>query len=391
MAKSKKKSPKKSLKQTASRFAPVACWIDDDGTGKGKLVHLSWDVILERLRSMNSPYTNHNDPKFDVCDQYIGNTYKRLMDKYFDTLIEKGLSGDSIDILLDDNIIDVSRWWNFHSKSPMPGHEDRVVMLRDELLHLNERDVFLDTIPCFPTGIIKISNIEYAQWKVTNLDADKMSYELDLACYQIGGATERLHRIMHGSFKVDSVKRIFRPEKPYYEYSSAYSLIPLNEFIKLPEEREFWKQGPVRTAKLVDQRKAAEHRGSSYLDMFADSFFATIMLLNQLLKHTSPKVTHKRTSGKSAKCEVNLETLPSRKIRKVRVFDDIEITSVKVPHAINEETVRTYRVASWYTRGCLRRLKSGKVVPVRASIHHRRVLKDDQEKLEPAKVTYVVD
>lgn len=172
-------------------------------------------------------------------------------------------------------------------------------------------------------------------------------------------------------------------------YESSGRITMNNVLVSEPGEKIFdnkdllfWNIVVLPKIKQTINNEKQGINGEPYMDNLdwhmVNSFTRSIIFTNYQLSKSKATANRKASSKIIAVPDQSGKKPKKQLIRNVG-GTGITITSIDIPKEANEDRVIKYRIASWNTRGHERKLKSGKVVWVRQSVHHRKCL----EKTDP--------
>lgn len=225
-------------------------------------------------------------------------------------------------------------------------------------------------IPPFKEGTMKINRHRYVKWCIQEINEEEQSYWVSLEDYAYDGVWLQ-DNLLVGQFcwnpKVDEGKSGYHrtagdPLSLLIEKDLKEDVPGLDE-----DTRSYLTDVAIPYLRSVEDDEDLD-------DVFLH-FVGAIIYTNIKLLHSKPKAI--RGSGNKIKTSAgDVDKSPKPKI--VRTIDGgIRITSVKPPRPASPDTIRTYHIAAWKSRGHIRHYKNGKTVYVRESIHHRKCLQEE--------------
>ena len=243
--------------------------------------------------------------------------------------------------------------------------------------YIDDSDMYYRSIPCFSTGVLRVNENRYIYWDLRSLEiTDRKltvylmdyTYVSDVWCPgvsgEIGLQVDEDNIAATMSFDEDAI----------WLYSRIYKQLKLKTLGWDYKDMQLWKNVVVKSAKQQEYKLKTQHNTNNVADL-GKLFFQYISYLNHCLSLHKPKASRKTGAKPSGSRTIELSPGdPPEKI--VRMVGMIAVKSTKPPRQPTPQTVVKYRVASWKARGGLRHLKSGKVVPFKESIRHRKCLLD---------------
>ena len=141
------------------------------------------------------------------------------------------------------------------------------------------------------------------------------------------------------------------------------------------------------TKVAIPYLKSIEYGESTEMDDLFMHFVGVILETNYQLSLGKPKA--KRGSGNKIQTKAGeIDRNPKPKIVRA-LSGGILVTSVKPPRPASPDTIRTYHIAAWKSRGHIRHYKDGRTTYVRESIHHRKCLQTDEKVAIPQTIIKV--
>lgn len=304
--------------------------------------------------------------------------HEDLEREYYQKLIEKGYGMKRSELKKKD-LIDIRPLLSLN-KDDTRGVPtlDRPI---DELCFLKEHQWY-SVIPCFTEGVIHLNTDRYIYYKMTDMNPYEQYYTVYLqdyiaydSCWSVG---------VSGTTKIENPTK---DEQAVPTTNGFYNILVTNTDITLIpdiyrildyEKDLHWNKKQIDdwTNLIVkfadDTTQQLINRNTTQFNELVKIFLILISKINYALYTNKTKTPRKTTSATKHQTAI-ADTIeqPTKRIRTVGV---INIKSEKPPRLPNKDTIVKYKVASWKTRGGVRRLKSGKLVPFKESIHHRHAL-----------------
>lgn len=321
-------------------------------------------------------------PVFELA----GNTYDRdytvnelyeMIRQYNDILVDRGF-GLSKKVIKKKDQINMIPICEYKNKSQIAGTPEEFLDERvlSPILEPNafDDDFFNENgwyseIPCFREGVFRLNICRYLYWKINELDIEAKTIDVFLQDYCFD----------HGIWNIGTSARVVLDYKAcdlkneigitIKDHSSSLDLYRAISYDDLG-----WNENQIYLWEKMILPYTPSDQKASCNDLIV-YFRVMTGLANQALWKNKPKAVRSKQSpsGKrivAPRDEKDAE-MPKKIIRKVGA---IEMRSEKPPRLPSRETVVKYKVASWKCRGGVRRLKSGKVVPFKESIKHRKCL-----------------
>lgn len=389
MPKSKKRKPRKNSNYRPSTPQADAPKYNIPDAGVTRVTKNT--VQLDQARGMQKSLL----PGSEIIQNVIANSgnlswmetesrRQELVRRYHDALVENGY-GIPKETLKSKDLIDMRAVKKADSPSDFPK-----LPLNDSpdyLDYVRTENMFYRAIPCFQEGVIRANNARYIHFRVERLEMDSFTITLFLQDYMtaIGVWTPGVSGRVTLRFTPDTreVTLTTDPESKFL-YSRIYRHLDYKAMFRNSRDIEIWEKIVQSYADRTEQ--AMEQRDTDNLIELAKIFCQYVSLMNFYLlrnrpkiapgqkKKAAPKPGTQNTPGREPGAETAVPKQPERLVRTIGM---ISVQSAKVPRAITERNPPAYKIASWKTRGFQRRLKSGKVVWVKESVHHRKALKPD--------------
>ena len=237
-------------------------------------------------------------------------------------------------------------------------------------------------IPCFTEGVLQINDGRYIYWNIKDLRVKEHSMTIMLHDYMFQDGTGWNPGVA-GTLDLDFDPEVYDmyihlEDNDFQCFSEIYTMLDYKEIFKGDKESiRIWEDYIIEFAKMNEAE--FKERDTDNVREMLKLFINYIVKVNYMLSKNKP-VTKRSSSSKTVKSEIDktVETEPKVTIdeRKVRTIGSMPIQSKDIPRLPTEKTIVKYKVASWKTRGFIRTLANGKKVPVRESIHHRKLLSD---------------
>lgn len=320
--------------------------------------------------------------------ELVSSTQKKLMRQYNARLVETGTYGKSRDEVLDHDTIDVSEWEFMDANNPGQEIMDTIKSWRDEFVALPNKEKILFFCPCFKNGVLKLSTNRLIYWDVIKIDIESNAVRLFLHDYKddqdmwepgVSGEIE-IKAADESSAEIQAISHTCRMYEDIYTMLSPKNM-GWNEF-----ETKLWKTGCVEHGKrFTDMLAAMDKHPVSELGAI---FMHNISLVNMALNKQKAKLRHEPNQEKN-EC-VKHEAIPpgdNKPERKVRAISGLVVKSEKPPRRPTRQSVIKYSMESWSCRGHVRRLKSGRLVHVSPSVHHRKALAGSRQ--DPINTTII--
>lgn len=241
-------------------------------------------------------------------------------------------------------------------------------------------------LPPFKKGVIKPNRHRYIFYEIHEINEEEHSYIVELHDYAYESSIWSKGAQVLGYFRWDPT--IESDIKGYHAqyYAQGHSMadiVKLNrDAIKdsLNKEKMFYFDEILIPA-LKDTED--DHDFNALLVHFA---FISIKTNIQLLEGKPKAIRGSGTKIKTSAGELDKDPKP----KIVRALSGgIQVKSVKIPKPVSPDTIRTYTLEAWKTRGHIRRYKNGKTVWVKESVHHRKCLQTDDKSVIPQTIIKV--
>lgn len=228
-------------------------------------------------------------------------------------------------------------------------------------------------IPPFKEGAIRANRNRYISYEIEEIDEKEHMCIVVLNDYIYESGIWMFENMLVGKYQINAND----PDGAIFNYSTdGYKFADLiknnlDDGVKDLSEDDvlYFKQVAIPIL------KSKELEGD--LDTILVHFVGFIMKSNIQLEKGKPKA--QRSKGTKIKTVAgDVEKNPKPKIIRT-LPNGLIIKSVKVPRPASPDTIRTYHIEAWRTRGHVRHYKTGKTVYVRESVHHRKCLQGKGE------------
>lgn len=267
----------------------------------------------------------------------------------------------------------------------------------DSRLSLNDKaycmgDYYYCYIPCFEEGAYHINSDRYIYWIVKDLDlaAHKMTVHLQDFIYYDAGWQPGIYGDVAFQF-ADPESEILRAvqEKRAFccrwkelpgsisDYGQLYRLLDIERFNWPKNERSVWYGTVLKHADAGRNRVEAKS-GENNLGNLAAMFLNFTAKTNRILSEYKSAVKSRPVSGQEHRSYLaERKAAPDPKLvpkeRRIRVIGNIQVISRTKPKP-GQRALANYTKIAWNTRSHFRKLRSGKKVFVKASVHRRKAL-----------------
>lgn len=294
---------------------------------------------------------------------------KQLLAEYTQKVVQAGYGKSKQEIKSMDmiNIIPICEYKGATEavkKSSMP----IIQPMDDRTRKFVDENWWYCNIPCFSSGVLRVNIGKYIYWEVKSIDAENgyMSVFLHDYMYTSGIWEPGVSGLVHCTFTEDG-KMTFTVHNQML-FPDIYTLIPYKDLKWNKQQIAFWEEMVLAYAK--DTEKALKEKGTDNVAELAKIFFCFIRIVNAELMANKPRLN--RSKGKGGRKHMADSKSPAKKA--VRDIGRISIQSKAVPHAPTRDTVVRYKTPSWKCRGGIRKMKSGKLVPFKPCVKHRKCL-----------------
>ena len=300
---------------------------------------------------------------------------KSMLIEYNDKLIEHGYGMSKNEIKSKDtiNLIAVCNY----KKNSMTGNKIGIpiVSTKDIDFEFYERVGWLSFVPCFQEGVLKLNIGRFVYWNIKSIDVPERTITIFLQDYTFDNGLWSVG--VSGTVKAiidnDDITRDINVEM-YDEtsYSLLYKAIPYSKLRWDKQKINVWETITIEYAKNAEKSlKSHDTNGFTELVKLFQHF---IIVSNQILDKNKPKAKRETREIKQKRISIASDNVLSSDRKIVRTVGPITISSAKPPKQATEELIVHYKTATWKCRGGIRRLKTGKVVPFKSSVKHRRCL-----------------
>lgn len=255
---------------------------------------------------------------------------------------------------------------------------------------------FFAYVPCFEEGVIQTNKDRYIYFKIKELDATSPKKSMviylqdffmqgdDINIWQAGISGD-LCIEESGNENINDIYDIFLEKKEQSNKipieTSTKNVILFPDIYRLIHQKTLgwsdmdmalWENVMIPASKRKLHKIIYTTKSDSF-EHLCMIFMYNMPVINYQLYCYKPKAIRSKSTGHTKAVAV-----PNAKPKRItRMIGPISMKSPKPPKLATEESIRRYKVASWHCRGGMRKLKSGKVVPFKPSIHHRKCLKDN--------------
>lgn len=232
-------------------------------------------------------------------------------------------------------------------------------------------------VPPLSKGVIRANTDRYLVFEINNLDVENYKYDLFLEDYAKDNGVWMVNSSTVATIFWND-KKVNIENEYYVPLSKLFEFYPFdNETIFSEDEMLFWKEVIKPNILLLDAMDEKEN-STHVIHNYLHAIITTNMELGSNKLHT----LRSQSSNEKAKVITEVaEEDDKKKKQLIRNVGDsgISIRSVSIPREATYERVVKYKVAAWNTRGHERKLKSGKIVYVKPSVHHRKCLQKTDE------------
>lgn len=241
-------------------------------------------------------------------------------------------------------------------------------------------------LPPFKEGVIKPNRHRYIKYEICKIYEDEQSYVVELHDYGYENSVWSMNAQAIGYFKWDTT--IENDLNGYHcQYAAdGFNICDIVERQYKVSKSSFdkekrWYFDNVLIPSLRETED--EHDLNSLLLHFA---LISIKTNVQLLEGKPKAIRGSGTKIKTSAGEVDKNPKP----KIVRALSGgIQVKSVKIPKPVSPDSIRTYTLEAWKSRGHVRHYKSGKTVWVKESIHHRKCLQTEEKSVIPQTIIKV--
>lgn len=380
---------------------------------------VSKDVSIQNTRVVNianedvSKNINRVLSRFpNLSQDELTKIYSKQFQEYNQELVNRNLAMSEEAIKKQDTIDLRSLGARTKVAHDMPEINISSDMAQTLMPYIKDKSTgFYRTIPCFSKGVIRTNTSRYIYFEVINLDMEKKRYSVmlrDYALLEMSDGSTIWQPGIYGTAEIlsndaDEEYEIRAAEEDCVLFYEIYQQISTKSLGWNRIQRTAWKEIAIANAKtMADRLKSQE---TNNVVQLARLFLRYVSLSNFILESNKPKIapgqkeklernkslSNKLKSAKqadqSSESGQTPNEIPEKLIRNVGL---IKIVSEKTPRVFSSKSIKNYKVPSWTSRGHTRRYKSGKVVYVKPSVHHRKALKNPDGKI-PQSVINIVD
>lgn len=233
---------------------------------------------------------------------------------------------------------------------------------------------WLANIPCFKEAVVRVNTFRYVHYKILDVDMDAMAYDVYLHdyIYQGGRYLSGTYGNAHMRFNNDN-EEVDADLSSTMLFSELYRIYPQNILGWTNEEMNIWREYILDYADNTQNQLESKYGTDQFFEL-VKMYSCFISLINYILE--SNKVSRPKSTASHNSPKPTASDNPQSPKKFTRTVGGLSITSERVPKMPTVKTAIKYRTTSWPTRGHLRTLKSGKIVPVKESTHYRHALKD---------------
>lgn len=321
----------------------------------------------------------------------IAGVQAKLLKQYNHVLVSSGTYGRPKEDVLSDNVIDLSQWEFMEYNNPTEEITATIDSWKKEFIDLPDTEKILFFCPCFKQGTLKIANNRYIAWDVLKTDLENHAITMHLTDYTeaddiwepgtSGTITVRTMTASNASLESDL--------STLMTYSKIFQLLSPKKLGWSKFEEKLWETSTVYHAWLFEN--GLNKKDTNPINELGTIFIHNISLVNMALNKNKAKLSQnsrqRRDKDEESKPKILTDDAPAP-VRKIRTIKGLQIKSEKPPRKPTRQSVIKYSMESWACRGHMRRLKSGKLVPVSPSVHHRKILADNKQ--EPPKSTIIL-
>lgn len=358
--------------------------------------------------------------------QPVSNKLNELLKEYNFMLIDKGYAIKRSELRKKD-IIDLRQALTYdgkpYDKKPNAFAVPDTPFGDKQLILING---WYSMIPCFHNGVIQLNDMRYIQYDILNIDTINATMDIHIIdysrmeniwqigvqttahydCHTLNQETESLiqtqevmtaymkddteftddmvHDIMTNTILFSFINN-YVTNHDNMNYEDIYTLIPPEAMKWSADTQEIWNNLVIEHAK--HNREKLEQYGTTPAKELTKIFTQAVLLSNMLLEQYKPKTVRNNSTTHTKKTIIPDKTAEQPR-KLIRTVGPISMTSVKPPKLPTKETVIRYKTAVWKSRGGVRRLKNGKLIPFKESIKHRKCLKDTTENIPQSVIKF---
>ena len=244
-------------------------------------------------------------------------------------------------------------------------------------------------LPPFKKGVIKPNRHRYIMYEILEINEEDHSYIVEMQDYGYESSVWSMDCHAIGFFRWDiSIKNDEVGQSGYHcQYSAKgfnMSKIIADQYEKTMGKLDKAQKFYINNI-LIPTLKASENDND--FDALLLHFALISIRTNIQLLDGKPKAI--RGSGVKIKTSAgDIDKNPKPKIVRA-LSGGIQVKSVKIPKPVSPDTIRTYTLEAWKTRGHVRHYKNGKTVWVKESVHHRKCLQTEEKSIIPQTIIKV--
>lgn len=345
---------------------------------KEKQLLQSAKILLRKAINANDPAYNQYIP--DEHLDIITTTQKRLLHQYAERLIRQNIYGQTQETITSLNMLDVSEW-PLAQENRSQEANDIIEKWGQSFNKRPDTEKFLFLCPCFNEGTLRLQENRYIYWKVTRVDLENKQFDIKLHDYLYSHNTWE-----PGTSGLLTIKEtngeqieITADTQNSITYSVIYSMLSQKSMGWTDFETQIWKTTMLEHAR--QHENFLDSLNKHPVSELGTIFINIISYVNMALSENKPKAKPKT---KTHKTQFKTTTgTPTE--RKLRTINTLKITSDKPPRVPTRKSIVKYTIESWTCRGHTRRLKSGRLIYVKPSVHHRKALANNRQ--EPINTT----
>lgn len=310
-----------------------------------------------------------------------------LQKEYNQALVDNGLAMSRKD-LKKLNIIDIRPMVEDGTKKNdygFPISQISRMLNSNELPDLNAYELEYaqySLIPCFTEGVLQVNTNRYVYWKIEHMDLYKEK-EIHIHIKDYVRYAEYWQPGVEGTFVIE-----FDGTSSEYGYPVRFKDVKelTDIFSQLDCKKDLhWTDEAARFFRntvflLADSTtKANENTGSTGFQSLFVLFKTIIQVVNYKIYKNKPVADRKANKSINSKIKHEYSepsNQPKRLVRTLGSNKEIVIKSDKIPKLPSRETIVHYKVASWVAKGGVRRMKDGRLIPFKESIHYRQCMKE---------------
>lgn len=320
----------------------------------------------------------------DTSNIFNSDTLKSLNIEYNEKLVEHNYGFSRKELKTKDiiNLISVCKY-NESTDSYIPKNTAMPIVHHTDIdKEYYKTYNWLSYIPCFQEGVYRTNIGRYVYFKIQNINIDEKSVTIFIQDYTYNNGIWHIGVSGTVTYKCNPMATFddYIPTNMITTmtnitlFHDLYTKISYKELQWSKNQINLWENTIIKNSDIVVNE--LQQQNTDNFKELTKYFQHFTILSNQLLYQHKPKAIRetKEQKLKRQRKIINAEETP-RKI--TRTVGPIKMTSTKIPKYPTNETIIHYKTAVWKCRGGVRRLKSGKLVPFKESIHHRRCLTND--------------